>query len=232
MIVFLFVAVWIKDSVERENQDNLIDKYKAEFESKLATENFKESKEISLVYSPYRQPSYVFKIDTTSNRLALCNYLDNDLKIISFESLLDCEVIEDNSTIRYGGISRAVVGGMIAGNTGAIIGASTSKSKTVTSNLSIKIIISDTTNPLILIPLITSDTNRNGEKYKHLLNIAQEVHSTIISIIKTSNSSFASNDTDFSNFSKQLKALAELNKSGIISDEEFQEKKADLLSKM
>lgn len=83
----------------------------------------------------------------------------------------------------------AVIGGIIAGTTGAIIGASSRETKPVSLSMSIRIITNNIQMPLYEVPIITSSTDRTSDDYKQKTKFAQEVYATMISIINTSKTS-------------------------------------------
>lgn len=166
-------------------------------------------------------------IDSQNKQIAICNYLKPELKVLPFSALLSCEIIENNTVVMKGGIGRAIVGGVIAGKTGAIVGAATRGSQSVTENLSIKIITSDVNESLIIIPLITQETKHDSDFYKKIWAVSQEVHSTLTSIIQTTNNTSEQEDT-----LSQIEKLAKLKEQGILTDEEFSKKKHELLDKV
>lgn len=102
---------------------------------------------------------------------------------IPFETIINCELLEDNATIMEGGVGRAVVGAAIAGGVGAIVGASTRSSSNIANSMCVRIITSDILKPYHPITIIDSPTNRNDSEYKRRFDIAQEIYATIIAII-------------------------------------------------
>ena len=102
---------------------------------------------------------------------------------IPFNSIIECEIIEDNSTIMKSGLNRAIVGAAIAGTTGAIIGVATRKTTDVVNNLSIRIITNEVLNPHHEIKFVTETMNRNSDEYKQIYNDVQEIYSSVIAII-------------------------------------------------
>jgi len=113
--------------------------------------------------------------------------LNNNLKYqaIPFNSIIECEIIEDNSTIMKSGLNRAIVGAAIAGTTGAIVGVATRKTSDVVNNLSIRIITNEVLNPHHEIKIITETINRNSDEYKQLYDNVQEIYSSVIAIIQS-----------------------------------------------
>lgn len=194
----------------------------------LADISFKSSKRIDL---GKKNASEEILVDTSGKQIAVCDYLKTELKILPFSALLSCEILEDNAIIMKGGVGRAIVGGVIAGSTGAVVGATTRNSKSVAHSLIIKIITSDINDSLVTIPLITEETKRDSDMYKKMWTIAQEVHSTITSIIQTTNCT-ATDASSQKNALAQIQMLSELKDQGAITEEEFSKKKAELLDRV
>lgn len=105
---------------------------------------------------------------------------------ISFSSIVDCEVLEDNETVLKGGLGRAAIGALIAGETGAIVGATTRSSSSMVNSMCIRIITNDILNPYHPIQIINTPTERKSNDYKEKYRIAQEVYATAIAIVHNS----------------------------------------------
>ena len=98
-------------------------------------------------------------------------------KIIGFETYVDNQV----ETRTDGGISRAVVGGLLFGGAGAIVGASTAKqvsSDTVNSYKAV-IYIDDLKNPRFEFPLITQKTDKQSPIYREAEGFAESVNASV-----------------------------------------------------
>lgn len=233
-VVIIFVVgiiVSVQDSAKKDEEIKIkVDASRKRVAKELDQANFNSSKEIYLTLDSI---SPKMKIDTKSKRVAVLDYYKDKVDIIPFQNLIECQVIEDNETVLSGGVGRAVVGGVIAGGAGAIVGAATRKSKSVTNNMSLKIITSDINNSLIVIPILETATKRDSEKYKKAWSTAQNAHAIIVSIIKTSSSVqpvkiSAPTESPLA----QIENLAKLKEQGILTEEEFTEKKAELLKKV
>ena len=238
LILIVVLAVFIILAFLPQNSDyvfqnsskpsqEIIDQNQNRIYKELESISFKESKEIYLTLDSI---SPKMKIDTANQRIAFCDYYKNTLKVIPFKNILECEIIDDDTTVLSGGIGRAIVGGALAGGAGAVVGAATRKSKSVTNNLSIKIITSDVSDSLIVIPILETSTNRASDKYKKAWSVAQEVHAVIVSIIKTT--STASSAIFAPDPLSQIEILAKLKDQGILTEEEYTRKKAELISKV
>lgn len=132
-----------------------------------------------------------FDFDT----LKICVYevSNSDVKIVVFpvSQILSLEVIEDGQTVSHstttgGGeiktssgsmLGRAVVGGVLLGGVGAIIGGATARktttAETVThtntvenvNEIKLKMLVNNTTKPLISIPFLSNPTVRGSTAY-------------------------------------------------------------------
>lgn len=231
ILLVLLIAAWVYSlKVQMKKDEQTMDSIRAGSEKigkKLADASFKNSKSIDLGKNAAEE----ILVDTSGKQIAICNYLTTELKILPFSVLLSCEILEDNAVIMKGGVGRAIVGGVIAGDTGAVVGATTRSSKSVTRSLIIKIITSDINSSLVTIPLITQEVNRDSDFYKKMWAIAQEVHSTITSIIQTTNH-IANDTSNQENVLSQIQMLSGLKDQGIITEEEFSKKKAELLDRV
>lgn len=160
-------------------------------------------------------------------------------KLIKYESIIECEIIENSNVVNSGGIGRAIVGGLIAGDSGAIVGANTRKSKNIVSSLLIRIVTKEIDEPLYTLELLDYqiDTNKQlyANFYKQAMEFANNVYATIQAIIKDNNNTNVvetKQDLNSINGLEQLEKLAELKDKGIITQEEFEETKKKILSKL
>jgi len=134
----------------------------------------------------FRVNDYIIGIDKLQKTIIMYN-TNEDKKItaIPFDSIVECEIMQDSSTILKSGLNRAVVGGMIAGVDGAIIGAMTRKSSDVVYNLSVRIITNNLAHSLYIIEIINTTIQRNTDEYKKKFQQAQDLYSTIVAIINS-----------------------------------------------
>ena len=123
--------------------------------------------------------------DLINRKIAIINTNAVKIDYVDFDKIIQCEILEDNSVVMKGGVGRAVVGGILAGGVGAIVGAQTRGSSEIVKNLSIRIITNDVINSLVWIHLIKTATKRDSFEYKRNKDAAQQIYSTIISILNT-----------------------------------------------
>lgn len=153
----------------------------------------------------------------------------------NYEDLVDFELLEDGSSITKGGLGRAVVGGMLFGRTGAVVGGITGKKKTkqTCTNLEIKITVNNADKHTHYIRLITSSTQRESSSYKTAFHTAQDLLALLQLIChqrdtKTETPPQVSQQQPASSVD-ELRKYKQLWDDGIISEEEFQVKKKQLL---
>lgn len=179
LLIICFFAKYYVEAKHSQSNEELSDK--------LQQHSFHIDKEIIIRNQLGLAPTAIV-FDFNNRKLAfLSQYRKPNIDIILFADIIECEIIEDNSTIVKGGIGRAVVGGVLAGGVGAMVGATSSQSNDVTNSLSVRIITTNLANPLVTIPLITNRVNRHTSSYKKTVAISHEIYATIVSIIHSNN---------------------------------------------
>ena len=192
------------------------DEYQKDLEEKLVSLNFKTTKTIPI------NESYDLAIDENSQAIAICSLQTAYVDYMPFST---------------NQIKRAVVGGVIAGSAGAIVGASTSPKTDIVKYLAVKIRTNDIKHPLHTITLLQSNYSTNDNFYKRKRQTAELLYATIGAIIKNCEGSRLSisqpeENNSSENFAEQLRELSSLFHEGILTQEEFDSKKSEILSKM
>lgn len=150
-------------------------------------------------------------------------------KIYNYSDIIDFELLEDGESITKGGLGRAVAGGVLLGGVGAIVGGITGgkKSKGLCNSLKIKITVNDINNSVVYINFLTAKTKKDSFTYKTLYNSAQECLSTL-QLICNNQQQITQENSNASNADEILK-YKNLMDNGIITEEEFEVKKKQLL---
>lgn len=155
-----------------------------------------------------------------------------DLKIYDYSSILDFDLLEDGNSLEKGGVGRALVGGSLFGGVGAVVGSNTGhKHKKTCSRLQIKITLNDMAIPVVYINFIKAETKKDSFIYKSIYPLAQEALS-LLNIIcqsqkKNTNQNASTSNTDSD--ADEILKFKQLLDSGIITQEEFDAKKKQLL---
>lgn len=150
-------------------------------------------------------------------------------KIVNYDDLIDVNIIQDNESLITGGLASSLVGGVMLGGAGLIAGAVIGKkNKIYCENLSIKLTINNNSSPCEIIELIPIKVKTDSSIYKEMCQIAEEAISKF-KVILTQNSKGSAiydNEKDIPNLIKQYKELYD---QGLITEEEYNEKKKRLL---
>ena len=155
-------------------------------------------------------------------------------RIHDFSEITGYELLEDGNTVTKGGLGRAVVGGALFGVGGAIVGGVTGgkKSKSTCTSMKIKITLNSLSNPTEYINLIAAETKKTSMIYTTCASQAQEILSILQIIVETNegNSQVVSGHAD-NNISgaDEIMKYKQLLDNGIISQEEFDAKKKQIL---
>lgn len=155
-----------------------------------------------------------------------------DLQIYDYSSILDFELLEDGNSLEKGGVGRALVGGALFGGVGAIVGGNTGhKHKATCSKLQVKITLHDMSAPVVYINFIETETKKDGFLYKSVYPLAQETLSLLNIICQSQKENAMPSATDSKGNSEadEILKFKQLLDSGIISQEEFDAKKKQLL---
>lgn len=98
---------------------------------------------------------------------------------IPFREIIGCEIVTDSEVT--GGVGRAIVGGILAGETGAVVGAVTAKNHI----MSYKIVIyrSNIQTPANVINLINEKKSTKDIDYTSAISFANKVNASIRAII-------------------------------------------------
>lgn len=168
--------------------------------------------------------------------------------------LVDFELVDDGQTlIDSSSIAGTVVGSVLGGGIGALIGAGMSKKvKNKCQSLVLRAVFNDIKKPeerLIFIDdeaALAKNVNRSSRGYKEIMKVAQECLS-VLTIIRERNRNQQKADAQRSaakqktarqdqppkdDVLSQIKKLGELHAAGILTDEEFQTKKKELLARL
>lgn len=164
----------------------------------------------------------------------------NQTKIYNYTDIIDFELIEDGNSISKGGVGRAIVGGVLFGGVGAIVGGTTGhKNKKTCTRLQVKIALNNMNKPVEYINLINKETKKSGSRYKSAFDIAQQIMS-LLQVICENNKTLCEPEIQnqvllnveqikTSNID-EIKKYKELLDMGVISQEEFNIKKKELLN--
>lgn len=157
--------------------------------------------------------------------------------IFSFDEIADYDLIENDISVASGGLGRALVGGATFGGAGAIVGGLTGKKKTKKSvdRLALQISTNEFYFPSIIITYINKETKTSSSDYVKAYNHAKETMACLDIIFKKQKDKESlkpestESGTGIDPY-EEIKKAKELLDMGIISEDEFNEKKIQLLN--
>ncbi|GEM_PF-701053 len=189
-------------------------------------------------YAVGRNDSFA-RFDDKQRKLAIPGEIHNvDLiksyTVIDYDDIVSYELLEDGGAVMSGGIGRAAVGGLLFGGVGAIVGASTGQTSNSTcSNLQIKITLNNPSNPTHYFKLINKYTWKKTDsffqsRYKDAQDICSKLDLIIRENEQKANASSSENTTP-SGPTEELRKYKALLDDGIITQEDFNQKKKQIL---
>ena len=225
--LIIFIVISVNRGKKKEAQRLAVS------ESKKNFPDFSPSKEISM-------PFYYLAIDDNTNR---CLYVANPEKLIfKFSDIISAELCVDGESMiskqALGStIGRSVVGAAIGGGIGAVIGGLTTSSKTKTkvSSILVHVILRNQSVNGFDIKTLSGEATKGDYIYKNAYDKAREILDLLIVAIDKANEKvepqkLVSTENANKSIVDKLRELSELKKQGVITAEEFNQIKADLLS--
>ena len=176
--------------------------------------NFKPTKKIG---------SYIW-FDENQEKILLPDPIKS--YVIKYKDVVSFDLIEDGETVTSGGIGRALVGGALFGEAGAIVGALTAnKSKEFCTILKVALTVKNMENSIYFATFLNKKTKINSSAYAVAYQGARECISILQSICGNSEEIISDSVSKVD----EIKQFKELLDDGIITQEEFDKKKKELL---
>lgn len=165
-------------------------------------------------------------------------------RLVSYRDICSVELFEDGSSItktsRSSQIGGALVGGLVLGGVGAIIGGLSGKTKTSTKvkRIDLRLVVNDTASPLHDVSFMDLESKKDSIIYKQAISQARRWHGVIEVLIKRADAEDHAEQANArttalplaaSLIADELRKLADLHASGVLTAGEFQQQKARLL---
>lgn len=169
------------------------------------------------------------QVDLTNRMFKIKGFFNENL--YSLDKINSYELIEDGQSLSSGGLGSAAIGGMLFGGSGAIVGAlAGNKSTNYINSLRIKINMSDLDCPIVYIHLIKYKTKKNSMTYNYEIQKADAILSSLNTILSENNSGIITEETSTPGYINELKELKSLLDADVITTEEFETKKKQILN--
>lgn len=156
--------------------------------------------------------------------------ISNPYTYLSFNEINSYEIVCDKRIINNDSLKNTAAGKYVAGGVGALIGALSSLSSgEYITKLQIKLNINDFNNPCVYVKYITRRVKKNSQMAKDLIKMCDEDLAKLEIVVKknrkTESPKSQSNDPI-----EEVKKLKELLDMGILTQDEFDKKKKELLN--
>lgn len=153
--------------------------------------------------------------------------------VFKYDEIVNFEVIEDGTTVTKGGLGKALIGGAVFGLPGAIVGASSKKTKQVCTKLEVLVTLTNPDTPIRYIRLLENEYKKSSLTYMDASRNVQKIISKFQIIVNQleQEKSIKSMNVATQGFSAadEIKKYKELLDIGAITQEEFNKKKKELL---
>lgn len=162
--------------------------------------------------------------DDNNMQLLIKGERKQDHTVIEYSQIISySEIIDGKNVKKKKGVTRAIVGGALAGSTGAIVGASTGgKQFDIVSRMAIVLNLSD--NSFYNIELLNNEWKKDSFVYKTTYETFLKILAKLDRIIKENGHPQSNSSAD------EIRKFKQLLDDGIITEEEFNKKKTDLLN--
>lgn len=165
-------------------------------------------------------------------------------RVVGYRDILSAELFEDGQTItrtvRSSQVGGVLVGGLLLGGVGAIIGGlsgarTTAKGKV--KRIDLRLVVNDASQPTHDVCFLFIETTRDGAIYKLAAEPARQWQARMDVLIKRADREYASGQPtsptqvmqQAGSVSDELRKLADLRASGILTEAEFEKQKSKLL---
>ena len=176
-------------------------------------------------------------VDTTSKKVCFVNNIDA-VTTVTFDDIIECEVLEDNRTIQKKSKTRALggfmVGELLGGVAGGIVGGLSGQVKNIekVKSVQLRVIINSIKYPTHSLFFYSGiELKKDHFLYKDAKHAAEHWYGVISSTIKQAeiDNNMAPISIQRQSISSELEKLGSLKEKGVITEEEFQAQKKKLL---
>ena len=175
----------------------------------------------------------IFIVDNKKKKWILLNHFEQEI-IYDFSLVSSYEIYEDGNSVVKGSAGRALIGGAFFGITGAIIGGSgRRKIENNCNELKLLIRLNEINSPLIELVAINSPTIKDGVRYKNSIKSLQEICACFEYMINNKtleeSATIKKEQPKIKSKKEHLLELKELLDEGLITEEDFNKKKQEIL---
>jgi hypothetical protein len=192
-------------------------------------EKVRQDTTLYLSLTPSGEVSDYLKVFSSNRLWCAAVKKKSPIYLFSFDDIINYELLEDGVSVATGGLGSAIAGATLFGGAGAIVGANLGKKqKDIVDNLSVHISTRVPEIPSLNISLINTETKRGGFVYKGMKDLAIKIIS-LLDQITADNNTAPIPPSSSSNAADEILKFKSLLDAGVITQEEFEAKKKQLL---
>ena len=178
ILAALMTFVLIPLSIAQTNEtQNLRDRQQLEQQDFISKNNIRRSAEYTY-QDKLNSKKIRFIVDKSKQKIYISE-TSGRFKEYAFKDILGCEIVTDSQVT--GGIKRAIVGSVLAGDAGAVVGAVTAKPHIMSYKL--VLYLRNISAPKVEIELITQKTKTKDSDYTNAVAFAENVVATVKAIL-------------------------------------------------
>lgn len=159
-------------------------------------------------------------------------------RLVGYRDILSAELFEDGHTVvktaRANQVGGVLVGGLLLGGAGAVIGGLSGKKVETGSvnRIELRLVVNDSAAPTHDVVFLAATSKRDSVLYKSAADDARKWQARVDVLIKAADEELQGKSDvrqSVTSVSDELRKLAELRDTGILTDSEFESQKARLL---
>ena len=247
MLIFLAI-VFIPPILYYAYWSSKVEKYKNEVKNQLNSQQESNKKYVSETLDKKKEAGFILTehvadvsddwdilIDDHKKEFVVILSKSRTILEYAFDSLVDYELYEDGrSIIKSTAENTAFADTLLYGKAGAAAAATAPKEvHEYCSDVHITLVINDMKRPQIIITLISMETLKTSVEYKYAIETAKKI-TAMCAVIKANQTSKETKEekaekTDSADQYEEISKIFELKEKGIITEEEFNMKKKQLL---
>lgn len=190
---------------------------------------------IAQYFIPTYAPAPYCKFNDRTKKMLVADrvhisYEPKHFTVFSYDQIISYELLEDAGSMASGGLGRAAVGGYLFGGVGAVVGGLTRSYKGTCTRLQIKLTVKDYSAPAFFITIIDSATKKDSVAYQKYIKEAESIISKLMLIVRNREAGYVERPSaNTESVADQIRSFKALLDDGIITQEEFDAKKKQLL---
>ena len=234
IFIIIIIVIVIKENKKRKNLLDSILNNTNNFTASFIIRNWEER--------------YMIAIDDDRRKIIYINENKNIKQIFEFKDVISVNLIEDSNIIYSKSAARTIgggiIGGIIGGGAGAVIGglSGSSEGSKVIDSIKVKILLQNNQTSAIYIDCLNSSVGTRSDSFTYKLAIEEAIKitdkiSVIINLIEregksTHIDSDENKSTNIFSLTEELEKLYNLKEKGIVSEDEYEIIKKELIRKL